>query len=604
MEIHELITTLTNQRAKLKVVDGELKISAGKGIITPELDTLIRRYKKDIIQFISGSNGVIRPAAPKDHYQLSSAQKRLYFLYELNRASIAYNDPKIFRLTSKLDRQKLSAVFEKLIRRHEILRTSFQLLNEEPVQRIAEKVDFSIGFFTTDGGEKELINDLIRPFDLSRPCLMRVAVIELPGMEHLLLVDMHHIITDGVSGRILMEEFLALYNGAELPPPALQYKDYAEWQQGDEQLKTIAGQKEFWQNEFREKSEVLDLPADFARPVIKSFDGARLGFRLSVEETRNLNSIANAERTTLFMVILSIYTILLGKLSNREDIVIGTVTAGRPYADLEQMMGIFLNMLAIRNYPKDEMHYSDFLAALRVKTLACLDHQAYQYEELVDDLKVERDTGRNPLFDVMFIFQNVPDLNLSTPEITLEPYQYSQPSSKFDLTLTAMESDGVLLLDFEYSTLLFKAETIERFIGGFKKIVSAITADSNIKLSAIGILSGEEKDLLLNRFNATEGEYPRDETLVSLFEAQVKRTPHEIAVSCEGRQLTYSELDEQANRVALHLRDNYSIGAEQLVGIMMDRSAEMIIGLLGILKAGGAYVPLDPAYPLSSTLGS
>ncbi len=563
----------------------------------------IRSLSQYISEAKKTSYQPIAPATVQEYYRLSAAQHRMYFLYHFEPDALTYNMPQVVRLEGELDKERLDHAFRKLVARHESLRTSFALQGDEPVQRITDQGDFHLEHYQSDKrGVQKVIDNFIRPFDLSRAPLLRVGLISLVGDSagdaetHILMVDLHHIITDGVSQGILIRDFMSLYSGKELSPVHLHYKDYAVWQQAEVQQSALSKQKAFWLEEYSNLPPVLELPSDHKRPLVKNHQGGNLSFVIEAEQTAQLKSIAESEGATLFMLMLSIYNILLGNLSNQEDIVIGTPTAGRQHVDVDNMIGMFVNTLALRNYPKGTMNFKEFLSAVRSKTLACFDQQGLQYEELIDDLKIDRDTSRNPLFDVMFSYQNFEESTLEMPGLKLESLNSDQSISKFDLTLTVSETVERLHLNFDYSTELFDRETIERFVTYLRNIVATVISDADIKLSAIEVIPEAEKRQLLYQYNNTEAYYPREETLVSLFEQQVKATPENTALLYNKKKVTYRELNQRANQLGHYLK-NKGFEPGSTAGLMLDRSVEMIIGILGILKAGGAYLPLDTSHP-------
>jgi tyrocidine synthetase III len=539
----------------------------------------------------------IEKAILKDQYKLSSAQKRLFFLHEFDKTSLAYNMPQVAKLEGKIDKERLNHTFNKLIARHESLRTSFELINEEAVQKISDKITFEIEYFNSDeNGVQQIIKDFIRPFDLSKAPLINAGIIETSPEEHVLMVDMHHIVTDGISQGILIKDFMALYNEEELPELKLQYKDYAEWQQIHGQQEKIVKQKAFWLNEFADELITLELPTDFKRPLLKSYEGNAVDFKISSEETSKLKSIAQTEGVSLFMVLLSIYNILLSKLSNQEDIVVGTPVAGRQHFDLENMIGMFVNTLPLRNFPKGALCFREFLLGVKNNTMSCFDNQSYQYEELIVELNMGRDTGRNPLIENMFVLQNFTGEELKIQGLTLQTYKIERNTSKFDLMLTVVESQMQLFLTFEYCTKLFRKETIERFIVYFKRILSAIIIDQNKKISEIEIILEKEKHQLLYEFNKTKADYSKDKTIIDLFEDQVKKTPGNVALLSEGKKIIYQELNERVNKLAYKLRE-IGIKNNINVGILQKRSDHLIVSLLAILKSGGTYVPVEHNIP-------
>ncbi|MCE7996681.1 MAG: non-ribosomal peptide synthase/polyketide synthase [Roseivirga sp.] len=542
-------------------------------------------------------NAAIPAAEKADHYTLSSAQKRLFFLYRFEPGSLAYNMPNVFRLEGELDKNHIQNVFEQLIARHESLRTSFELLDGEPVQRVSAQVELAIEYFTASEEEAPaIVQSFIRPFDLSAPSLIRVGLIKTALNQHQLMVDIHHIVSDGISQEILIKEFMALYNNEALAALKISYKDFAVWQQDQAQQERVVKQGEFWKEAFAEEVEALDLPTDFARPAIKSNAGSTLSFEIDREETARLQAIADGEEATMFMVLLAAYNILMVKLTNQEDIVVGSPIAGRHLPDLENMFGMFVNTLSLRNRPKGGLTYKAFLSMLKSNTLTCLENQDYPYEELIEALKVERDTSRNPLFDVMFSYQNYQESQLEIPDFTLSQLAQEQTISKFDLTLFVFEKGGRLKLDIEYATALFKRETIEKFVGYFRKVVSAITANINTKISDIEIVSDDEKARLLEDFNNTSLDFDKDSTIDSLFQKVVHAHGDRTALVFKDKQLSYAELNERSDQLAHRIRK--AVGAEdKFIGLLMERSPELIVSMLAVLKAGLAYVPIDPEYP-------
>ena len=541
----------------------------------------------------------IPKSAPKPSYVVSAAQKRMFLLQEIDRDSIAYNEYKVLRLKGIVDTGLIEEVFKQLIKRHECLRTSFILEDGSLRQVIAESVPFGIVHFeSSEEHVDNIMRAFVRPFDLGVAPLIRVGLIRFSEQEHLLIVDLHHIIADGVSKDILIKEFIAHYQGETLPPLALQYKDYAEWQQQVQDLERIAVQRSFWMNELAGDIHALELPLDYPRPALKNESGDSYKFKLNVVQTAALNNIAAGEGVSMFMVLLTVYNILLSKLSNQQDIVVGIPTAGRQHADLENMIGMFVNTLPVRIYPKEELRFKELLSAVKESVLAALENQDYQYEDMIEALQIRRDTSRNPLFDVMLYYRKIEELSaLQLPGAEITSYDTEYRVSKFDLTLDVWECNEELYLSFEYCTALFRQETIKRFSGYLEQIVHAIIQDAGIPVSDISILPEEEQRCLLYEFNNTDCDYPSEETIVSLFYKQVNLTPDNTALVFEGKQLSYRELDEASTRIACSLRVRYQVRPNTIIAILANRSEKMIIGLLGILKSGAAYLPIDPQYP-------
>jgi len=549
----------------------------------------------------------IMPVEEKEYYELSFAQKRMYILQQMDLKSTAYNMPEIIPWPGEVDIDRLEGTFKKLIKRHDSLRTSFHMTGDQPLQKVHGEIIFEIEKLDENRARR-----FVRAFDLSCAPLLRVGQLKTAGDRNYLLADMHHIISDGVSHRVLRDDFMALYDGEELPPLRIQYKDFAHWQHGPKEVERLHRQMLYWLKEFEGETPALEIPLDFPRPVIQSFEGDTIDFEISTGETRALNAAAKAEASTLFMLLLAMFNILLSKLGGREDITVGTPAAGRRHADLEKIIGMFVNTLAVRNYPGGELTFREFLRQVREKSLDVFENQEYPFEDLVDRVSVNRDAGRNPLFDVMFVLENF-DQD-SGGEYKDEPVNETVPdfdgtgniprASKFDMTLTAVDRgpDRGLFFTVQYCKKLFRRETVERFAGYFKKIISIIIEDPGRKLKEIEIISEEEKHRLLFDFNNTGTGYPTAKTIDRLFSEQVEKTPDTIAVVGEKDgfplDVTYRELNERSGRLAryLHLQ---GVGVSEMVGIMANRSVDMIIGILGILAAGGAYVPLDPKAPAS-----
>jgi amino acid adenylation domain-containing protein len=583
----------------------------------------------------------IEPVEKKEHYQLSPAQKRLYILQQME---AVYNMNAAWVLKGVLGKKQLEETFNRLIRRHESLRTSFQMIDDEPIQEIHEDFDFEIEYFDfkiaqvevkvkeerSSANRKRLegtrglaplsidlatrnpqpvtrtIKNFIRPFDLSHAPLLRIGLIKIDIKKHILMLDMHHIISDGISLGIFIKEFTAVYEGRDLPGLRLQYKDYSEWQKRENQREVIKKQEEYWMKQFDTEAPVLELPVDYPRPEFQGFEGRTLFFQVGKKETWALKSLANNEDATFYMVLLASLNVLLAKLSGNEDIAVGTPIAGRRHMDLQPIIGMFVGTLVMRNYPDPLKTAAQFIQEVKERTLAAFENQDYQFENLVEKIVVNRNTGRNPLFDVMFAVQNIDLPGFEIEGLELEPYDYESGVANFDLFLQVFEKEEILTFSLNYCTKLFKEETVKLFITYFKKILSFLIEsplNPGKKISEIEIIPEKEKRKILYDFNNTRTAYPGDKTIHGLFEEQAEKNPDNIAVhGCmnawmnEEGHITYRELNEKANQLACLLKAK-GVQPDIIVGIMAERSIEMVIGLLGILKAGGAYLPLDPEYP-------
>ncbi|HLP62681.1 MAG TPA: amino acid adenylation domain-containing protein [Candidatus Deferrimicrobium sp.] len=555
-----------------------------------EISDYIKEAAKDVLT-------PIEAVEKKEYYPLSPAQKRMYLLQQIDPGGTVYNIPLILELEGEVNKKKLEETFRGLINRHESLRTSFQFMGPEPVQRIHDEVEFNIEIVERKA--------FVRPFDLSRAPLLRVGLINEAEEKngHILMLDMHHIITDGNSQVVLEKEFMALYTGEVLAPLRIQYKDYTLWQRSENEINRVKEQEKYWLKEFNNEFPVLALPIDYPRPLVRSFAGSRLAFSISRGGTVGLKKLAVSGNTTLFMILLAIFNILLSRLSGQEDIIVGTASAGRRHAELQSLIGMFVNTLALRNYPFGEKIIMDFIGEVAGRTLEAFENQEYPFEDLVDKLSIQRDAGRNPLFDVMFVLQNMSDSEIKHPGFKSIPWEIQNDVSRFDMTWLAVETEGELFITCEYGTKLFSEASVKRFTGYFTNALSFVLENPVARLEDVEILSKEEKYQLQVEFNRTATPYPENKTIHELFEEQAAKTPDSISVlpvqqvqPVRPVQLTYCQLNEQSNRLAALLSQKGVI-TDSIVAIMSERTIEMIIGILGILKSGGAYLPIDPEYP-------
>lgn len=535
----------------------------------------------------------MQKAPERAYYELSVAQLRLYYFYELDDQSLTFNLPSVMRLEGKLDYAKVQRVFEQLIQRHETLRTCFDVLGDKPVQRIIGEIELHIEHYkATEAEVPALITSFIRPFNLAVAPLFRVGIIAIAPGVHYLMTDMHHIIADGTSVGLLIKDFMSLYNDVELPALAFSYKDYAAWQYTPAYQQRIALQKDFWVNEFSAPLTPLDIPVDFARP--STTEGDYISFALSMEETASLRAIAEEEVSTISMVILAVLNILLSKLSAQEDIVVGMAVAGREQFELEHMIGMFSIVLPLRSYPRAALSFREFLATLRNTFLKVFDNQSYQYEELARELNMERSTSRNPWFDVMYLYQNFERAELSLPGLKIMPYEKNIVAHE-KLNLTVSEDVERLYFRLVYSSALFKKETMERFVRYFKQVVTAVVQNRDIKIAAIDIITQQERRALLQGMH-NRAPMPPPLTFPALFAAQVQRTPSNIAVAHNSRSLTYRQLDENARGLALYLTA-HSVCANRNVALLLPRGTDMLTAIIATFYAGGAYVPIDINFP-------
>ncbi len=536
-------------------------------------------------------------ADAREVYPQSFAQKRLFILNQLEDAELSYNMPEAMLLEGALDRARFEEAFRKLVARHETLRTGFEMVDGEASQRIYQDVNFDVEFYRADEQEaEETVRRFVRPFDLANPPLLRVGLVELAPERHILMYDMHHIISDGVSMEIFVEEFVRLYGGEQLEPLRIQYKDYTVWQHSQEQKERLKRQETYWLDMFQGELPVLEMPTDYPRPAVQSYEGQTLEFFFDASKTDGLKQLASETGTTLFMVLLAAYNVLLHKYSGQEDVVVGTPIAGRNHGDVQPLIGIFLNTLAIRSYPASEKTFLSYLNEVKETTLHAFEHQNYPFEELVDKVQVTRDLSRNPLFDTLFTMQNTENEEFELEGLRLIPYPSALDTAKFDISLDVGEENGGLDYSFEYATALYKRETIERLAKHYEQLLVTIVSSPDAKIAELNLLTAEEKEQILGAFNPAQPEAAPAAAFHRLFEEQAERTPEEAAVVYENDRLTYAELNERANRLAATLRAS-GIGRETIVGILAERSVDLLVSVLAVWKAGGAYVPLDPDYP-------
>ncbi|MCP5052052.1 MAG: AMP-binding protein, partial [bacterium] len=543
------------------------------------------------------------PAVEKrEYYPQSSAQKRIFFLHRFESVGIGYNMPRVWLVKGKPDTGIYEKIFERLIARHEALRTSFRYIDGEPVQQVHDHVEFSVEVSEKGPGSREDdIDRFIRPFDLSRAPLFRVILVTEPADGHLLLFDMHHIVSDGQSMRVMLGDFMRLASGENLPPLTVHYKDFSAWQNRLIETGEMRQQEEYWLNIYPDAGTipVLDLPADHPRPAVFTLNGGRHNFDIGGEALRRFRQLG-ADGTTTFtlnMKLLTAFAVLLYKYTGQEDIVVGSGIEGRRHLDLYPIIGMFVNSLPIRYSPEPGKTCLEFLEEVWGLSLHAFENQEVQFETLVETINPERDPSRNPVFDVALVYQNFRESARTLPENDIfSPYLFEFKSSKYDLTLYVVEKGETVFFSMEFCTSLFRRETIERMSNHLLNVIHSFSEAPGMLLAELDMLSAEEKRQLLEEFNKTGEAFPGDRCIHQLFEAQVERSPGAIAVKGEFTY-TYGQLNAVANRVARYLRSGAGLSTGDRVGIMLDGSPLLAAGILGVFKAGGAYVPLEPSLP-------
>ncbi|MNO56717.1 Gramicidin S synthase 2 [compost metagenome] len=548
----------------------------------------------------------LRKAEQQPYYPVTSAQNRLLLVHDLHPVSITYNVPFVLESQHALDPERIERTLVQLIERHEAFRTSFELRDGEYVQHIHDKVPFQLHkaqLAAAKDSEQErlllekMIHDFVQPFELSQAPLLRAELVSTNGNRSFLMLDMHHTIADGVSMEIMIEEFYAIYNGEPLSEIRHQYKDYAVWLDRLKANGVMKQHESFWLDAYSDEIPVLSLPTDYPRPQIQSHDGESVSLMVMEPELLEaIRQIAAETETTVFMVLFAGYQVLLHHYSGQEDLVIGTPIAGREHADIQRTIGMFVNTLAVRGKPENGKSYRQVLLELKEHFLQVLEHQLYPFEELVDQLQLQRDVSRHPLFDTLFTLRTSAMKGSELQEGHFTPYEFSSSISKFDLSLFAEERDQHLQLDLEYATQLFRKDTAERILEHYANILRNVAANIDEPIENITMITDKEYELIVHHFNDTVTNYPREAAIHGLFKERVQSNPDRIAIVEAGRTLTYRELDEQSDILAQQLL-GLGMKSEEPVGLMTERSAAAVIGMLGILKAGGVYLPIDPSYP-------
>ena len=474
------------------------RVPAGEFFKKPTIRHLAR-YVQDAGQ---EKYSPVNPTEKKENYPLSSAQKRIFIQNQLGKGSINYNISSLKIMEGEIDREKFEATFKTIIQRHESLRTSFMMVKGKAVQAIREHVPFALHYEEAAPQEaEEAARRFIKPFALDCAPLLRAALIKTGKQTQVFVLDLHHIISDGVSTSIFLTEFLELYRGEKLPALKLHYKDYAEWQNREQKKESMKKQGQYWSAKFPGEVPPLNLPLDYQREEVRGFEGKALHFEIGAVETRALKELALENEATLFMVLLAVTNVLMFQLTGQEDIVIGTPVAGRSHAELGHLIGMFVNNLVIRNQPTAGKTFKQFLKEVRTQTLEAFENQDYPFEELVEQVVKKRDRSRNPLFDVMLMLLNVSFPQLEIPGLKIKPYEVDKKTSMFDLLFQVYEADGMLLLILEYNTRLFKETTANHIAVCFKEAVSRVTRDPAEKLPCAFQPPGDRDNEILGYFN-------------------------------------------------------------------------------------------------------
>ena len=553
----------------------------------------------------------IVPIARDGDLQLSFAQQRLWFLDQLAPGAIFYNIPMAIRLTGRLNTAVLKKCLKKIVRRHEALHTIFTESDGRPMQHILPKLKLKLHRTDLrhlpltkreDEAQRLALEEAKRPFDLAHGPLIRASLLRLADEEFVVLLTMHHIISDGWSLGVLTKELGALYAAlvtdepSPLPALPIQYADFSQWQREWLQGIALESQLAYWKTQLGQNPPMLDLPTDRPRPAVQTANGATKSFSLSPTLSQSLKALSQQRGATLFMTLLAAFQTLLYRYTGQTDISVGTAVANRNRAEIEGLIGFFVNTLVLRTDLSGAPEFEDLLARVREVALGAYAHQDLPFEMLVEALQPERDLSHTPLFQVMFVLDNAPMEPVALPSLVLQPVATGSSTATFDLTLSMSDGAEGLRGYVEYNLDLFEAETIQRLAGHYQSLLAGIVAQPEQPISQLPILTPAEEQQLLVEWNETAVPYPDNQCIHHLIEAQAAQHPEASAVSFGETQLSYSQLNRRANQLAHHLQQQ-GVGPESIVGIATERSLAMVIAILGVLKAGGAYLPLDPSYP-------
>jgi amino acid adenylation domain-containing protein/non-ribosomal peptide synthase protein (TIGR01720 family) len=613
MNLNQLLTELAERGVKLWLEGNTLRFRAPKGVMTSEDRDLLVLHKAKLISLLSHSNTstndtnqTLVSVSKTQDIPLSFAQERLWFLSQLEQNNPCYNELFALRLLGPLNMVALEQSLNKIVARHAALRTNFTTVNEQQVQVIAESLTLIvpvINLKNLPACEKEIeIQRLAtlqaqQPFDLVTEPLIKAIVFKLTETEHILLLKTHHIVWDGWSLGIMWQELATFYNNLslELPSLPLQYPDYAVWQRQYLTGEVLNSQRAYWQQQLLDAPALLELPTDRVRGVTQTFRGAHQRFALSKELTEALMSLSQRQRVTLFMTLLAALQTLLYRYTGQTDLCIGSPITNRDRPEFEGLIGFFLNTQVLRTRLSGNESFEDLLSRVRKVTLGAYANRDLPFEKLVEILQPERSLSYTPIVQVMLtLLDELPEIQMDS--LTVSPLAVETGMARSDLLLCIEKTASGLIGEWEYNSDLFDDSTITRMAQNFQTLLEGIVANPQQQVSQLPLLTLQERHQLLVEWNNNTKEYPFDKCIHQLFEEQVERTPDAVAVKFEDEQLTYRELNAKANKIA-HYLQTLGVEPEVLVGICVERSLEMIVGLLGILKAGGAYVPLDPAYP-------
>jgi amino acid adenylation domain-containing protein len=626
----DLLARLRTLDVRLTISGNRLACDAPKGVLNEELKVQLGLHKSALIELIGHGSSMLgvpnllesepkkRPIAKIGDGTLSFAQQRLWYQNQFESHGAANNISVVLRMEGRLDVGALDQALREIVRRHAVLRTAFLTVDGSPSSRVLPEVEWKLAYHDlrsesphdeSAGGPtpnalrfSALLDSALRkPIDLTTGNLLRANLIQTSQDESTLILVTHHIVVDGWSLGVLMRELASLYSTyqsarpPELPDLQLQYSDYVAWQQEWLETGVLNSELPYWESRLRYAAPV-DLPPDRPRPAVMTYSGKRIKYRMSPLVVDAIRDTARSEGVTLYMALLSGFYILLHRYTRQIDLTVGGVTAGRHKPEFENLIGLFINSLAFRTSLGGDPTIRELLGRVKETTLDGLAHQHVPFEQVVAAAQAQRDSSRAPLFDLMFIFQNLPFRTFDLPGLKVHPVEVDQGTSRFDLTVEARENEGTIELHLEYRTDLYEENTIRRLAIHFERLLAEMTVDPHRRISELPMLPDAEISGLLETGQGRVVDYPRDKSISELIDRQSAASPGAVAVVCKDREMTYGELSGRSNQLAHYLR-TLGVSAGTLVGICLDRSEEMVVAVLAVWKAGAAYVPLDPQYP-------
>ncbi|MCM3340705.1 amino acid adenylation domain-containing protein [Paenibacillus sp. MER TA 81-3] len=558
-----------------------------------ELSHIIDNEHKSIFKSIPKTEN-------KKAYRLSSSQHRMYVLHHLNSDQLVYNMPNIMMIEGDLDTSYFCEVFQRLVDKHEILRTSFHIEDGAIYQKVNDNVQFEVPYSEILGcSTDQLMKNFVRPFRLDEAPLLRMEIVKVDEKKHLLLFDIHHIISDGISSNILIKDIMDIYESKNLPDNGVQYKDYAEFQQNLLDNNELTLSEEFWLKELNSELPRLNLPIDYTRPNVQEFIGDRVVCEIGSDLYTSIVDLAKKYNSTVYLVLLSTLNVLLSKYTGQEDIIVGSPVSGRRHADVSEMVGLFVNTIVLRNYPEANKSFADFLTNVTKRAMTAFDNQEYPFELIVEKVEKERDITRNPIFDVMLTLQNQQFEKLHFGDLSVSSVDFNRGTCVCDISINVSELKSGAQISFEFVSALFRKETIERMLGHFINILNAVTINPLQTIQDTNILSTAETEFLYNNSikMVEKTEFEEIETVISVFEEKSRTLNKKVAIVSGERSITYEELNNKAEQIAHSLRER-GVSKNKVVAIILEKSIDFVTGILGVLKAGGAYLPIDPEQPV------